>query len=325
MTTIGWGIIGCGDVCEVKSGPGFQKASGSTLRAVMRRNAEKAADFARRHAVSAWFDDADALLAHPTVDAVYIATPTNTHSALVRRAAAAGKPVLVEKPMAMTTAECRSMIDACDQAGVGLYVAYYRRALPRFETLRRMIQDGTLGRIRMVTVRQFRRADQPPDVAWKTDPLVNGGGLFTDTQSHTLDWLDHVFGPATAITGVGLNQSGIYAADDAVGATAIYPGDVIANFSCDYVADRQEDAVTVIGDRARATMAFFEPSPISLESDGRADTITVADPAHVHQPLIQQIVDHLNGGPPPATGSANGLRVCQLLDRLFPGVGSDAA
>ena len=70
-----WGIIGVGDVTEVKSGPGFQQALGSELVAVMRRDGAKAADYARRHGVPRWYDDADALVADPEVDAVYVATP----------------------------------------------------------------------------------------------------------------------------------------------------------------------------------------------------------------------------------------------------------
>ncbi len=115
---IRWGIIGCGDVTEVKSGPGFQKADGSRLVAVMRRNPALAEDYARRHNVPRWYADADALIADPEVDAIYIATPTASHKEQVLKAARAGKPVLVEKPVALTAAECEAMIAACQQAGV---------------------------------------------------------------------------------------------------------------------------------------------------------------------------------------------------------------
>src|ERR1700690_3284048 len=101
-----WGIIGCGDVAEVKSGPGFQKAAGSQLVAVMRRRGDLAADYARRHGVPRWYDDARALIDDPEVDAVYIATPPDSPAASALRAAAAGKPAYVEKPMARHGAEC---------------------------------------------------------------------------------------------------------------------------------------------------------------------------------------------------------------------------
>src|SRR3954470_22835271 len=94
-----WGIVGCGDVTEVKSGPALQKADGSALMAVMRRDAGKAADYARRHGVAKSYGDGGALINDPDVDAVYIATPPSSHIDYVQRVAAAGKPVYVEKPM----------------------------------------------------------------------------------------------------------------------------------------------------------------------------------------------------------------------------------
>src|SRR5262249_30355542 len=112
MKTIRWGMIGCGDVAEVKSGPGFQQADGSELVAVMRRRGDLAADFARRHGVRAWYDDATALISDPAVDAVYVATPPGAHQELALAVCAARKPAYVEKPMARTHAECRRMIDA---------------------------------------------------------------------------------------------------------------------------------------------------------------------------------------------------------------------
>lgn len=141
-----WGIVGVGDVTERKSGPAFQQADRSELVAVMRRDAAKAADFAARHAVPRWYDDADALIADPEVDAVYIATPPDSHRDYVERVAAAGKPVYVEKPMARAATECRAMIDACETAGVPLFVAYYRRAMPRFEIARELISGGRWAR-----------------------------------------------------------------------------------------------------------------------------------------------------------------------------------
>ena len=146
--TIRWGIIGVGDVTEVKSGPGFQKAEHSALVAVMRRDAAKARDYAERHHVPRWYDDAKALIHDAEVDAVYIATPPNVHLDYTQMAAAAGKPVFVEKPMARTYAECQQMIDACRRAGVPLWVAYYRRRLPRFLKIKALVESGAIGEVR---------------------------------------------------------------------------------------------------------------------------------------------------------------------------------
>jgi len=82
-----WGIIGVGDVCEVKSAPAMQKVKGSELVAVMRRNGEKAKDYAERHGVGKWYDNADALIRDPEVNVIYIATPPNAHCSLTLKAA----------------------------------------------------------------------------------------------------------------------------------------------------------------------------------------------------------------------------------------------
>src|SRR5512136_1181791 len=110
MRTIRWGIIGCGDVTEVKSGPGFQKANHSSLVAVMRRNGDLAKDYAQRHHVPKWYDEAAALIHDPEVDAIYIATPPAFHKEYTLACAGAGKPVYVEKPMALNWAECQEML-----------------------------------------------------------------------------------------------------------------------------------------------------------------------------------------------------------------------
>src|SRR3979490_889057 len=101
MTNINWGIIGCGDVTEIKSGPAFNKVKNSSLIAVMRRDAEKAKDYARRHQVPKWYSNADELITDPDVNAIYVATPPSSHEEYTLAAVKAGKPVYVEKPMSV--------------------------------------------------------------------------------------------------------------------------------------------------------------------------------------------------------------------------------
>src|SRR6187402_652554 len=95
-----WGIIGCGSVTELKSGPAYQKTAGFSIEAVMRRDPEKVADYAKRHGIQKFYTDADALINDPEIDAVYIATPPDTHKYYGLKVAAAGKPCCIEKPMA---------------------------------------------------------------------------------------------------------------------------------------------------------------------------------------------------------------------------------
>src|ERR1700747_392477 len=101
MEKIKWGIIGCGDVTEVKSGPAFNKVKDSELVAVMRRDGEKAKDYAQRHKVPKWYTNADQLIHDPDANSVYIATPPSSHEEYAIAVINAGKPVYVEKPMSV--------------------------------------------------------------------------------------------------------------------------------------------------------------------------------------------------------------------------------
>jgi 1,5-anhydro-D-fructose reductase (1,5-anhydro-D-mannitol-forming) len=322
MKTIRWGIIGCGDVTEVKSGPGFYKAAHSRLVAVMRRNGALAADFARRHGVARWHDDADAILRAPDIDAVYVATSPDSHRDYVLRCAAAGKPVLVEKPMAMDRGQCDSMISACQAAGVPLWVAYYRRALPRFVAVRDLVQGGAVGPVRMVVSRQFQRLRAPEDMnpgspPWRIDATRSGGGLFVDMVSHTLDFLDYVFGPIENVRALAGNQAGAYGPEDVVTATYRFASGVYGSGSFCYAADRDEEWNEIVGADGRIRFSTTRPVPIRVMRKDTVEEIPVDDPPHVHQPLIQTIVDELNGqGKCPSTGTS-GARATGVIDDVL--------
>ncbi len=124
-----WGFIGCGDVTEKKSGPAFQKIEGSDVVAVMSRRLDKAKDYALRHGVKKWYDDADKLIHDPEVTAVYVATPPSSHAEYAIKAMKAGKPVYVEKPLASSWLEGQKIVQVAEETHVPCFVAYYRRTL----------------------------------------------------------------------------------------------------------------------------------------------------------------------------------------------------
>jgi predicted dehydrogenase len=135
MQQINWGIIGCGNVTELKSGPAFGKVAGSKVMAVMRRDPDKARDYAIRHSIPNWYDNADDLINNPQINAVYIATPPSSHPVYAIRAMENGKSVYVEKPMAACYDDCMRMHEVSLRTGMPLFVAYYRRFLPYFINL----------------------------------------------------------------------------------------------------------------------------------------------------------------------------------------------
>ena len=319
MRTIGWGMIGCGDVTEVKSGPGFQKAEHSRLVAVMRRNGELARDYARRHGVPRWYDAADALLADPDVEAVYIATPPYAHRDYTLMAAAAGKPVYVEKPMAMRSADCQTMIAACRDAGVPLFVAYYRRTLPRFLKVKEIIDSGLIGQPRVVTVALYRphsaSASGAPD--WRVDPAVAGGGLFVDMGCHTLDFLDYALGPIRTAHGLAANREKLYSAEDTITAAFEFESGVQGTGLWWFASPISLDRTEILGTRGRVAFATFENAPVVLEAGGKRSEFAIPHPPHVQQPLIQTVVDHLNGvGTCPSTGNS-AARTTRVMDQIL--------
>jgi predicted dehydrogenase len=322
MKTIRWGIIGCGDVTEVKSGPGFQKAANSALVAVMRRNAVLAEDYARRHGVPAWYSDAQALIDSPDVDAVYIATPPGSHKEYTLAAAAARKPVYVEKPMALDAAECDAMISACRAAGVPLFVAYYRRALPRFLHVKQLLDSGALGQVRFVHMQLERRArpeeGDPAARPWRFDPAISGGGHFLDVGSHQLDLLDFLLAPPETVCGVAVNQAGLYKAEDAVAVTLTFPNMVLCTASWNSVGLSDYDWIEIVGQGGRVRFSCFDNVPITLETaDGGVTETMIDHPQHVQQPLIQTVVDELTGvGVCPSHGDS-AARTTRVIDEVL--------
>ena len=187
----------------------------------MRRDGAKAADYARRHGVPRLYDRADELINDPEVTAVYIATPPSSHCELALRVAASGKPCLVEKPMAVNHAECVRMIDAFRERSVPLFVAYYRRAFPRFLAARELLRGGAIGKPTSVHTFQYERlAVGDAARVWRVDPAVAGAGFFLDLASHGLDLLDFLLGPICAVAGEAVNSGGTYAAEDVTAATS---------------------------------------------------------------------------------------------------------
>lgn len=322
MTTR-WGILGCGDVCEVKSGPGFQKARGSELVAVMRRDALKAADFARRHNVPRWYDDAEALVNDPEVDAVYVASPPSSHLELALKVAKAKKPCLVEKPMARNAEECKRMMDAFAHAGVPLFVAYYRRALPVFIRARQLVDRGEIGLVTSATIR-FSRPHNP-NAGWRVDPQISGGGLFLDLASHALNALEWILGDFEDAQGQASSIMTNNVVEDLVTLQWRAPRrqderriDALGTAIYNFASAVSEDVLEITGTAGRLSWACFGDGTLAItRADGRVEVERHPPPAHVHQPLIQTIVDELHGKGKCPSNALSGMRTNAIMDEAL--------
>ncbi len=318
--TIRWGMIGCGEVTEVKSGPAFARPPHSSLVAVTSRSRARAQDYAHRHNVPRVHDDAAALVGDPDVDAIYIATPPSSHKTYAVLAAEAGKPVYVEKPMATSHADCLEMINAAERARVPLFVAYYRRALPRFQEIARLLSAGAIGDIRAVTV-SLRQPPAPAhadhaNLPWRVIPAIAGGGLFMDLASHTLDLLDFFLGPINDAHGVTANQAGLYDAEDIVVGQFRFKSGALGTGSWCFAAGDRADRTEIIGSRGLIAFSTFADIPHEITIDGQTTTSFIPNPPHVQEPLITSIVGALTGrGSCPSTGTS-AARTAWVMDRI---------
>jgi 1,5-anhydro-D-fructose reductase (1,5-anhydro-D-mannitol-forming) len=315
MEEIRWGIIGCGDVCEVKSGPAFYKCTGSRLVSVMRRDAGKAKDFARRHSVAKWFDDAQKLIDDPEVNAVYIATPPGSHCDYALRVCVAGKTCYVEKPMARNSSECRRMVEAFAAARIPLFVAYYRRGMDRFLKAKELIDAGALGKVTGVTYRMYRQSHRR-EFGWRLNPIESGGGLFLDVGSHTLDIIDYLLGPLEYVSGVARNASGKGVVEDCVAMSFTING-IAGSATWNFATDAFDDMIEIHGADAVLHLSTFENEPVRLTRGDSAQEFPFPRPEHVHQGLVQMIVDELRGrGKSPSTG-ITGARTSAVMDQVL--------
>ncbi len=297
MNNVNWGIIGCGNVTEKKSGQAYNKIPGSKLVAVMRRDGAKAADYAARHGVDRWYDDAEKLLNDPEVNAVSIATPPAFHLDYAIAALKKGLNVYVEKPVTRNAGEARAMAAAVKQYHGKLTVAHYRRALPMFLYVKDLLAKDTIGQVRTVQIRMWKSL-RPDLVAnsetnWRVLPELSGGGYFHDLAPHQLDLMLYYFGQPERYSGFSVNQSGATPADDHVCGEILFKNKVVVNGSwCFNVAQSETvDSCEIIGSRGKITFPFFGTF-VSWNNEHDAQTINFTHPEHIQQPMIEKITNY---------------------------------
>ena len=317
---IKWGIIGCGDVTEVKSGPAFNLADNSKLVAVMRRTGKLAEDYARRHNVPKWYDNADDLINDPEVDAVYIATPPSSHKDYTLTVAEAKKIVYVEKPMALNYSECLEMIDKCEKMNVSLFVAYYRRALPRFIKIKEIISSGIIGNVCSVEITFLKKPfekDLQGESHWRVVPSIAGGGYFYDLASHQIDILQFYLGDIIAAKGFNLNQSNLYEAEDAVTASLQFPGNIIGSGIWNFNSYKEVDRTEIMGNKGSIIFSTFDNEPITIETNEGIEKISIENPLHIQLPLIQKIVNELLGEDKSPSNGYTGAQTNKVIDWIY--------
>lgn len=316
---IQWGIIGCGDVTEHKSGPAFNKVPDSTLVAVMRRDAAKAKDYAERHSVPKYYSDAQQLINDPDINAVYIATPPGSHEQYALEAMAAGKPVYVEKPMALNFAAAQKIKKFSEDNKIRLVVAHSRQTQPFFRAIKDIADNKVIGNITSVQL-TFNRVAltaeelSQPQKAWRVDPALSGGGLSHDMAPHQLGLMLYFFGDVQQASGHSANTNSLYKADDRVEGNIVFKNGVRFHGSWDFNSSDEKDECIISGSEGSIRFPVFGKHEWTLHKNGMDTIKTFEIPDHVQQPMIQQTVQYFLGRAANPCPPEEGCEVMRLME-----------
>jgi 1,5-anhydro-D-fructose reductase (1,5-anhydro-D-mannitol-forming) len=320
IENIRWGIIGCGNVTEVKSGPAYQKTAGFSIVAVMRRDGEKAADYAKRHGIDKYYTDADSLINDPEVEAVYIATPPDSHKLYALKVAEAGKPCCIEKPLAPNYQDGLEIAKAFQEKNIPVFVAYYRRALPRFNQIKKWIDSKTIGEIRHIRWNLSKPAtdqDRSGEYNWRTDAKIATGGYFDDLASHGLDLFIHYLGPIKEVSGISLNQQGLYSSKDACAAHWLHESGVTGSGSWNFGTFDREDVVELYGSEGKITFSVFDNNPTILKTVEGESFYDIVHPENIQLHHVELIREHLLGNAEHPSNGFTAAHTSWVMDQII--------
>jgi len=304
--TIRWGIIGCGAVTEVKSGPAYQKTKGFEVRSVMRRKLALAQDYASRHGVAHASSDADELINDNNIDAIYIATPPDSHKYYALLTAKAGKICCIEKPIAPNYQDALAIYNTFETANLPLFVAYYRRSLPRFNKVKALLESGEIGEVRHINWHLSKPAnelDLTKADNWRTNKNIALGGYFDDLASHGLDLFAYLLGDYQQAKGIGLNQQGLYSSLDAISACWQHKNGITGSGSWNFGGYSRQDKVTLYGSKGEISFSIFDEEAISVENSQGKQNYFIENPENIqlyhvgnmHKQLVNNIAHPSNG------------------------------
>ncbi len=315
-----WGIIGCGAVTEVKSGPAYRNTKGFELLAVMRRNEEKSADFARRHNVPKYYTNVDDLIDDVEIDAIYIATPPDSHLEYALKVAKVGKPCCIEKPMAMNYQDSLKIYNAFNEKDIPLFIAYYRRSLPRFNKIKEWLNEGAIGEVRHIRWHLSKppnQMDLSGTYNWRTEAKIAPGGYFDDLASHGLDLFIYLLGDIVAANGIATNQMGLYSAKDAIVGNWMHKSGVTGEGSWNFGSFQREDQVEIFGSKGKISFSIFNEDPLILVNSSGEEKLDIPNPKHIQEFHVRNIKSHLLGEKTHPSLGSSGLHTSWVMDQIL--------
>ena len=312
-----WGLVGLGSLGQLLS-PAFAAAHNGQLVACASRTYRQAEGFAREHRVARAYPSYRELVRDPEVEAVYVATPNHLHYPVVMAAAAAGKQVLCEKPMAPTTTEAEEMVDACRSAGVMLRIGFYLRFLPVVQAAASAVRDGRLGDVLELTVQ--RASGQGVLATWRQDLATAGAGVLADVGVHLVDIAQVVVGePVTRAFALARPPRSSGLPDETMTALLEFPGGCQATVRCSRNLASGSNDLQVFG--TRGTLAS---GPLRWVDDYRLTYRTREGSEEKRFPAedlyrleIESFAEELSGGRTVAATGEEGLQTVRVTEALI--------
>lgn len=315
-----WGMIGCGAVTEQKSAPAYQNTPGFTLYGVMARNPDKTQAYAQRHNISRTYNSAQSMINDPNIDAVYIATPPDSHLEYALMVADAGKPCCVEKPMALNFEQASQMCQRFKEINQPLFVAYYRRCLPGFERIKQWIDEGYIGQPRHIDW-QYTRSPSKLDLSgkpnWRTDAKIAPGGYFDDLACHGINIMTYLLGDVSQARGLSTNQTGLYSAKDAVVAQLLFQSGATATGCWNFASQIAQDKVTICGSAGQIQFGIFSDNPAVLNTLNGQQTCEMTKPNPIQEHFVEAMHAHLSGHSNHPSLAASAAHTNWIMDRIL--------
>lgn len=276
---VGYAVVGLGSIAEVSVLPAFRNSKKSRLVALVSHERARARQLGRKFGVKASncysYEDYDRCLNQPGVDAVFIASVNGAHAEQTIRAAAAGKHVLCEKPMANSVEECQRMLDACRDHRVRLMIAYRKYFEPGSVALKKLVTSGKLGRLRHIFSTYTEIVDPQKANKWQLNPRMAGGGSLMDIGIYcvnTMRWLAEST-PIEASASAWTDDPGRFSeVEDSIAFRLTHPGGLVCQGTSSFSA-QAASFVQVHGDRGWAALnpafAFEEERRLFGKIQGR--------------------------------------------------------
>jgi 1,5-anhydro-D-fructose reductase (1,5-anhydro-D-mannitol-forming) len=316
-SSVRWGIVGLGRIADAEIAPAITASRRGVLRGVVSRDQGRADAFAARHAAARALVSYPDLLADPAVDAVYIATPNALHVDQVVAAAAAGKHVLCDKPLALSAAAAGRAVTACERAGVRLGITFQTRFHDNFGRFREVIQDGSLGEIRVVQVEMS--SGRTLLKGWRTDPALAGLGVINNIGVHAFDLIRFLLGTeVTEVTALTGHEQGLVPETLAL-VLLRYASGALAYVNVNQSVARPQADITVYGTMGRV----IGRSCTRMNMTGRLEILTpdgeiTLETAsyHAYRGVVAAFEEAVLGSHQPSPSGQDGLRSVELTDAI---------